>query len=90
MFGTHYELRHIFGLTGLDSIYYVDGIPKENNKIKTHDYKSFIGGPAANAAITFSLLGGEAILITYLGNSQIAMSIKEELTSLYGIKDIIC
>jgi len=79
------SLGIFFGLTGLDSIYYVDSIPEENYKIKTHDYKSFIGGPAANAAITFSLLGGQAILFTYLGNSRIATSIKEDLEHLYGI-----
>lgn len=79
------SLGIFFGLTGLDSIYYVDSIPEENHKIKTHDYKSFIGGPAANAAITFSLLGGKAILITYIGNSHIATSIKEDLEHLYGI-----
>jgi sugar/nucleoside kinase (ribokinase family) len=79
------SLGVFFGLTGLDSIYYVDNTPEENHKIKTHDYKTYIGGPAANAAITFSLLGGKAILITYIGSSHIAISIKEELVNMYGI-----
>jgi sugar/nucleoside kinase (ribokinase family) len=84
------SLGVFFGLTGLDSVYYIDSFPNENTKVKTNEYKSYIGGSAANAAITYSLLGGEAILITYIGYSSIALSIKDELETLYGIKVYDC
>ncbi len=76
------------GLTGLDITYYQNEFPSENFKSKTNDYQTFIGGPAANAAITYSILGGDATLITCLGNSTIAKAIKTELTDDYHIKVI--
>ena len=60
---------YFVGLTTLDYVFYVDSHPQENAKIKTNHYKRFVGGPAANAAITYSLLGGDATLVTCLGNS---------------------
>lgn len=74
------------GLIVLDIIYYHDSFPVENEKIKTHDFATAIGGPAANAAITYSLLGGEATLITCIGNTTIGKSIKDELVHDYQIE----
>lgn len=73
------------GLTGLDITYYQDEFPDENLKCKTNDYQTFIGGPAANAAITYAILGGNAILVTCLGNSTIAQAIKSELSQDYQV-----
>lgn len=75
------------GLTGVDYVYYLDSFPKENSKCKTNDYSKYVGGPAANAAITYSLLGGDATLITALGDSVDSRCIEEELTG-YGVKVI--
>lgn len=76
------------GLTGLDITYYQTEIPEENFKSRTNDYDTFIGGPAANAAITYAILGGDATLLTCLGDSVIAKSIKTEFKEEYGVKVI--
>jgi sugar/nucleoside kinase (ribokinase family) len=73
------------GLTGLDITYYQNEFPNENLKSKTNNYQTFIGGPAANAAITYAILAGSATLVTCLGNSSIAKAIKSELTQDYQI-----
>lgn len=75
------------GLTGLDYVYYLDSLPEENGKCKTNDYATYVGGPAANAAITYASLGGDATLITAYGNSPESSIITKELTS-YGVKVI--
>lgn len=75
------------GLTGLDYVYYLDSLPEENGKCKTNDYATYVGGPAANAAITYASLGGDATLITAYGNSHESSIITKELTS-YGVKVI--
>lgn len=75
------------GLTGMDYVYYLDSFPEENGKCKSSDYSRYIGGPAANAAITYAALGGDATLITAYGNSAESRIISEELSS-YGVKVI--
>ena len=75
------------GLTGIDYVYYLDEFPEENHKCKTMEYAKYIGGPAANAAITYAALGGDATLITAYGNSNESQMITEELTAL-GVKVI--
>lgn len=75
------------GLTGIDYVYYLDSFPEENNKCKTNDYSKYIGGPAANAAITYAAMGGDATLITALGCSAEGKAVEKELTSL-GVKVI--
>lgn len=75
------------GLTGLDYIFYLDEFPQENCKCKASGYARYIGGPAANAAITYAYLGGDATLITAYGNSPESRIITEELAS-YGVKAI--
>lgn len=67
------------GLTNLDYVYYINEYPKENMKCKTNEYSRYIGGPAANAAITYSLLGGDATLITAFGTSTESKIIEDEL-----------
>ena len=77
------------GLTTLDYVFYVDSHPQENAKTKTNHYKRFVGGPAANAAITYSLLGGDATLITCLGNSVESDFIRKILNE-YGVTVLNC
>lgn len=70
------------GLCGIDIVYYHAGkIPENNNKLKITNYDCAIGGPAANAAITYSLLGGKAYLICAIGNSFLGEMIKKVLQS---------
>jgi len=75
------------GLTNIDYVYYIDSFPEEDSKCKTGEYARYIGGPAANAAITYASLGGDATLITALGGSSEALHIEEEL-SAQGVKVI--
>ena len=73
------------GLAGLDILFHVDKMPKENNKAKANEYVTHIGGPAANAAITYTMLGGKATLITSIGDSPLGKSLKLELEE-YGVE----
>lgn len=75
------------GLTGIDYVYYIDVMPEENSKCKTNEYATYVGGPAANAAITYAALGGDATLISAYGSSHESSLITSELTEL-GIKVI--
>ena len=71
------------GLCGLDAVYYgMDGLPEENTKKKINDFNIAIGGPAANAAITYAKLGAEAYLITSIGDSPEGILIKSKLKEL--------
>jgi len=67
------------GLTVLDFLYPVEKYPKENSKNFTQNVMMLTGGPAANAAVTFSALGGEATLITSIGCNPLAHIITKEL-----------
>lgn len=73
------------GLCTKDIVYYTDEIPKKNHKIKTDDFATYIGGPAANAAITYAALGGDATLATCLGMGPESEAIMKELET-YGVK----
>lgn len=74
------------GLCLLDVVFYHDRpLPKEDAKIKIEDVRAHVGGPAANAAITYALLGGESVVVSFLGNSSIAKILKEMMAEL-GIR----
>lgn len=45
-----------FGMCGQDMVFYTDRVPAEDKKGKSNDFEIFIGGPAANAALTFATL----------------------------------
>lgn len=77
------------GMTNMDYVYYTDTYPEPNTKIRTEEYQRYIGGPAANAAITYALLGGNAMLFTCLGNSTEAILLKNELGE-YGVNVVDC
>jgi len=72
------------GLCTKDIIYYINEYPCHNHKSKTEDFATYIGGPAANAAITYAALGGDATLATCLGNSAESLAIIEQLRG-YGV-----
>lgn len=73
------------GLCTKDILYYTDDLPAHNHKSKTDDFATYIGGPAANAAITYAALGGDATLATCLGDSTESRVMIEELAR-YGVK----
>lgn len=75
------------GLCCLDVLQYLSNDVLINKKQKTNNTIIDVGGPATNAAITYSLLGGKAKLITSIGNSEIGNFIKAELNK-YDIEVI--
>lgn len=65
------------GLAGIDIVHYQnEKLPEENQKSKTNDFEVYVGGPAANAAITFANLGGYATLVSCIGNSGMGKALK--------------
>lgn len=68
------------GLTTLDVIHRIQAPPGVNQKITATSQSVSAGGPAANAAVTFAALGGDATLVTALGSDAVANLIREDLT----------
>lgn len=58
------------GISTVDIQLYVNEFPDSNTKNKALSTRVDIGGPAANAAVTFALLGGEARLVTMIGKHE--------------------
>lgn len=54
------------GLTTLDVVHLVDGVPPSNRKVASHDFFVAAGGPATNAAVAAARLHGTARLMTAL------------------------
>ena len=75
------------GISCLDFTYEQDILPVENMKSQANNLRVCLGGPATNAAITYSLLGGNAILACCIGNSEFGLDIKSRLKK-HGIKVI--
>jgi sugar/nucleoside kinase (ribokinase family) len=58
------------GISTVDIQLYINEYPDSNTKNKALSTRVDIGGPAANAAVTFALLGGEAKLVTMIGEHE--------------------
>jgi sugar/nucleoside kinase (ribokinase family) len=69
------------GLVTLDLIYLADSTPKNNQKIVAADYTLAAGGPATNAAVTFSYLGNQSQLLTVLGSHPMTQLIRGDLAN---------
>ncbi|MGH3899199.1 MAG: PfkB family carbohydrate kinase [Pseudonocardiaceae bacterium] len=67
------------GLTTVDVIFSFARFPKEDTKNTADRYAIAAGGPASNAAVAFSYLGGTAHLISALGRSSLAALAKRDL-----------
>jgi len=72
------------GLATLDVIHRIAKAPAANQKITSTDQFVAAGGPAANAAVTFAALGGDATLVTALGDDPVADLIRADLVA-YGV-----
>ena len=72
------------GLVTLDLVYLATSAPSNNQKIVASDYTVASGGPATNAAVTFSHLGNQATLLGVVGTNPITQLIKADLNS-YGV-----
>lgn len=79
-------MRGLFiGITTLDVIHYVNSGFGTNDKVSAQETRIHAGGLAANAAVTFSILGGHSRLITYAGGGALTKVIEQELSE-YGVE----
>ncbi len=67
------------GLITLDLIYLASSPPQNNQKLVASDYTVAAGGPATNAAVAFSHLGGKAELLGILGSHPMTQLIRTDL-----------
>jgi sugar/nucleoside kinase (ribokinase family) len=67
------------GLSTVDVVYSVDAFPSANSKVVARSQDVLAGGPATNASIAFSHLGGGPTLVTTVGRHAMACLISEEL-----------
>lgn len=67
------------GLITLDLLYLTTTYPEKNQKIVAADYTITAGGPATNAALTFSYFGNQTTLLCGLGNHPITHLIRADL-----------
>lgn len=73
------------GLATLDVVHTVERAPGPNEKVVALRQDVAAGGPAANAAVTFAALGGEAVLVTALGGHALARAAADDLTA-HGVR----
>jgi sugar/nucleoside kinase (ribokinase family) len=69
------------GLVTLDLIYLANSAPKNNQKIVAIDYIVAAGGPATNAAVTFSHLGNQATVLGVVGSHPMTQLIRGDLAN---------
>jgi sugar/nucleoside kinase (ribokinase family) len=67
------------GLVTLDFVYLAKSLPERNQKVVALDYIAAAGGPATNAAVTFSYLGNSANLMGLVGTHPISQLVLAEL-----------
>jgi sugar/nucleoside kinase (ribokinase family) len=67
------------GLCVLDIIQLVDHVPQPNEKSTALRQTVAAGGPATNAAVAFSHLGGSATLVTGVGDHPLSAGIRADL-----------
>lgn len=67
------------GLITLDLIYLAQSPPNKNQKIVAADYTVAAGGPATNAAVTFSHLGNESTLLGVIGSHPMTQIVRTDL-----------
>jgi sugar/nucleoside kinase (ribokinase family) len=67
------------GLTTLDCIYRATHSPRPNQKLVASDYSVSAGGPATNAAVAFSHLGGHATVLSVAGCHPMTHLIRADL-----------
>ncbi|MFJ4205390.1 PfkB family carbohydrate kinase [Streptomyces sviceus] len=70
------------GLCTLDVIQLVDHVPGSDEKLTAREQVVAAGGPATNAAVTFSHLGGTARLLTGIGSHPLGVAVAADLLGL--------
>lgn len=72
------------GMVTLDLVYLSAQLPGKNQKMVASDYTVAAGGPATNAAVTFSYLGNQATILGVVGTHPITHLIRSDLEH-YGV-----
>lgn len=67
------------GMVTLDLVYLSAELPGNNQKVVASDYTVAAGGPATNAAVTFSYLGNQATILGVVGTHPITHLIRGDL-----------
>ncbi|GET28762.1 PfkB family carbohydrate kinase [Prolixibacter sp. SD074] len=68
------------GLTTIDIQYIIDQFPAPDSNVKSPGAPDIlVGGPATNAAVTYSHLGGRAHLVSAFGQNAFNPFLQEEL-----------
>jgi sugar/nucleoside kinase (ribokinase family) len=67
------------GMVTLDLVYLAADLPRNNQKIVASDYTVAAGGPATNAAVTFSYLGDRATIMGAVGTHPMTYLIRGDL-----------
>lgn len=70
------------GITVMDRIYYVEGLPTEGGKYVAKRYTEVGGGPAATAAVAAAKLGAQVDFIGRVGDDDTGNSLLAEQESL--------
>ncbi|MDY6802815.1 MAG: sugar kinase [Cyanobacteriota bacterium] len=67
------------GMLTLDFLYLTNTYPEKNQKVVATDYAVTAGGPATNAAVSFSYFENHSHLLAILGSHPITQLIKSDL-----------
>lgn len=67
------------GMLTLDFLYLTNTYPGKNQKVVATDYAVTAGGPATNAAVSFSHFGNRSNLLAVVGNHPVTQLIKSDL-----------
>lgn len=67
------------GLSTIDVIYSVDEFPARNTKASAYKQEVYVGGPATNASVAFSYLGGQSTLVSAVGRHVLGDVIRKDL-----------
>lgn len=73
------------GLSTVDHTYLLEEFPAENSKMFSKNYLFQCGGPALNASITHTILGGTSQLITCFGTSSLAIQALDFMRENYSV-----
>lgn len=67
------------GLSTIDVIYSVKDFPARNTKVTAWKQEVYVGGPATNASIAFSHLGGRSTLVSSVGRHVLGQVVRRDL-----------
>lgn len=66
------------GLSTIDIEYLVEKLPPTNAKTFSTEFAIHAGGPAYNAAVTFSFLGGVAVVLSAVGHGKLSPVVRDD------------